>query len=574
MIKSLLESLQEADEALLYALSHIWDVSLMEIPKEQHKRVITGAMLNPQNAEKVWGKLSEKARQAIQTLVAGKGGYMLTKQFEAIFGKLEKTGRAKVQEELKSPKTITSELYYRGILASGFTNATNNQDIHPVYYVPEDLVKALPLHKTQYEHLKDEIAEEIALLGGHDSEIKPLEALDDDEIEGIVMANTSIVDDMTTLLAYLRLHSAGVEGDSFLPVDSERILPHLFNPSAERLTFMLCVGVSAELIDVQEGRAHPQRQSLNWLKLSRPEQIKTLAEAWGKSVIYQDIWHVEGLHPEAGFEYDATLARSVLMSFLRKTAPTNPKAWWDVEQFINTIKRHEPHFQRPNADYERWYIRNTQGEFLRGFESWEAVEGALIEFLLQNPLHWLGLCDIAEDAVRLNAYGRGMIGIIPFPLQPDTPEKITVLPDNTVLVSRKFNRQDRYTIARFSEWVSHEDLFTYRITPKSLATAQEQGITNDKIEAFLKRHADAPLPQSLLRQLSLTQSGTLGHVSLEQVTVLHTTSSEMLDRIFNDPTLRRYLGARLGETTVIVRESQSTELANALAQVGFKVDSL
>ena len=38
-----------------------------------------------------------------------------------------------------------------------------------------------------------------------------------------------------------------------------------------------------------------------------------------------------------------------------------------------------------------WYIRNDAGEYLSGFESWDAVEGSLIEFYIAGPMHWLGL---------------------------------------------------------------------------------------------------------------------------------------------------------------------------------------
>ena len=51
----------------------------------------------------------------------------------------------------------------------------------------------------------------------------------------------------------------------------------------------------------------------------------------------------------------------------------------------------EPDFQRPTGNYDTWYIRDTTTqEFLKGFEQWDAVEGALLRFLFRGPLHWLG----------------------------------------------------------------------------------------------------------------------------------------------------------------------------------------
>ena len=51
----------------------------------------------------------------------------------------------------------------------------------------------------------------------------------------------------------------------------------------------------------------------------------------------------------------------------------------------------------------------TRGEYLSGFESWDAVEGSLIEFYIVGPMHWLGLVDVGDDVLRLTAYGRAFL---------------------------------------------------------------------------------------------------------------------------------------------------------------------
>ena len=42
-------------------------------------------------------------------------------------------------------------------------------------------------------------------------------------------------------------------------------------------------------------------------------------------------------------------------------------------------------------------------------------EGALLEFYLFGPMHWLGLVDVADDAARLTAYGRAALKLGPWP---------------------------------------------------------------------------------------------------------------------------------------------------------------
>ncbi|NIO71720.1 MAG: hypothetical protein GTN71_22490, partial [Anaerolineae bacterium] len=51
------------------------------------------------------------------------------------------------------------------------------------------------------------------------------------------------------------------------------------------------------------------------------------------------------------------------------------------------IKESDPDFQRPDGDYSSWYIRQADtGRYLSGFESWDQVEGALIAYLIAQPL--------------------------------------------------------------------------------------------------------------------------------------------------------------------------------------------
>jgi hypothetical protein len=570
-MESLLVVLQNLDAGIHLALADVWGINASKVKGEALPQALYDAMHTPERAERVWDMLDDRARGALQMLLANKQHKMLKTQFELLHGKLDKMGRNQIERERphKQPKTVTQALYYRGLLAEGFDKDSKG-NIVPIVFVPQELVAVLPIHKTQYANLKDDLLAEAPQ--GAPQQAQALAPLDEEDIEAPRLADTAIVDDMTTLLAYLRLYSAGVEGDSFLPVDAERILPHLLKPDAERLTFMLCIGVSADLIAVQDGRAYPRREgSQKWLSLPRWAQIKHLAEAWRDGDIYQDMWHVTGLHPDPeAFAYDSVVARHAIVGFLHKFPPSNAKAWWGVQDFIDTVKAHEPHFQRPNGDYDSWYIRNSHDEYLRGFESWDAVEGALIEFLLYAPLHWLGLMDTAEDAVRLNAYGRGFVGLAPFPQPAETPEKVHLKPDGTLWVTRKASRADRYQVARFAEWLSDGEPFTYRITTHSIELAHEQGITPAHIEAFLKKHAEA-LPAPLIRLLSLTQAGALAQVTLESMVVLRTTSVDVLDRIFNEPSLRRYLGARLGETAVAVRADAVDALKGALGQHGFKL---
>ena len=267
-------------------------------------------------------------------------------------------------------------------------------------------------------------------------ELPPMMELTDEDVENIRRADSSIVDDMTTFLAYLQSDNVLIDSETIAETNRQTITPHLLTKGETRLAFLLGLGVSADLITTTEGKAFPRRaEARTWLTTSRHEQVKILAEAWRRSIAYRDLWHVPGLHPEdSGWAYDPVVGRGAFMGFLAEFAPE--QNWLSVDDFIETVKDVEPDFQRPGGDFESWYIRNDAGEYLNGFESWDAVEGALLEFYLMGPMHWLGLVDVAEDAVRMTAYGRAFMNLAPWPQGAEDNEIVAIKPDGTLLASR------------------------------------------------------------------------------------------------------------------------------------------
>jgi hypothetical protein len=75
--------------------------------------------------------------------------------------------------------------------------------------------------------------------------------------------------------------------------------------------------------------------------------------------------------------------------------------WWNLPSFVNAIHDIQPDFQRPAGDYDSWFIRkDNSDDFLRGFSSWDEVDGALLRFLITGPLHWLGFYDLAAPDLQ------------------------------------------------------------------------------------------------------------------------------------------------------------------------------
>ncbi|MCA9907742.1 MAG: helicase-associated domain-containing protein [Anaerolineae bacterium] len=565
---SLLRTLQDSEPALLPILAARWQVKIDPKDREVAVKLIANAMLDQSRVEQMWGSISDAERGALQ-VIASNQGKMPESMFTRLFGEIRRMGAGQIEREQphEHPAGTAEALFYHGLIGIAFE--TSNAGPRAIVYVPDDLFTILPFHKTAYEHL-DEIDDE-AFTDDEDQtvELTPLEQPD-----SIKPADTSIVDDMTTLLAHIQLYAPALADDML--DDADTLLPYLLVPERERLVFLIGLAASADTIEVQEGRVYVKRaETRRWLGATRSEQVRMLAQTWRASELYHDLWHVPGLLVErdAGTmpQYNPVPPREAAIDLLANLAPR--EQWWSQDAFIDAMKQHDRDFQRPNGDYDNWYIRSTHGEYLAGEESWDAVEGALLYYYLNGPFHWLGLLDVADGAARLTAYGRAFVAGRNWPNPPENPEKIALKDDGTILVPRKAARIDRFQVARVTTWVSSGDPFAYRLDGASISKAAEQGINVGHISGFLTKAAgDQPLPAPMTRLLENWRGGFSATASVEKALVLRTTSSDTLDFIYDTPALRRYLGARLGPMAVIVRADQLEDLQMALGVHGIQID--
>lgn len=566
-MKNLLATLHDCDPGMLPTLAEIWSVDSKSLSSDELIRQLQRAMLDPQQAEAAWDKLDEPARTALQLLVSSAQGRMKVAQFERFYGEIRKLGRAQIKREQPhlQGQSLAETLYYRGFIGEGFDKVDDH--LIGFVYVPTDLIEALPLHKTSFGDLAAESAPA-------QDELPRIGLVDD--VDEVIPADTSIVDDMTTLLALLQAEARPLEseGERFVATAAESFKPHLLRPSQARLAFMLGVGLSAELIARQDDKAQPSRnQARTWLGASRAEQIRALARAWLDSQSYRDMWHIPGLYPDdSGWSYDAAAARKAVMELLGDLLPE--QGWVSINDLIEIIKEFEPDFQRPDGDYDQWYIRNDAGEYLSGFESWDAVEGSLIEFYIVGPMHWLGLVDIGEDVLRLTAYGRAFLGLSEWPQVQERTTRIEIRQDGQLLASRRVNRFERFQLARFARCAGAADPYVYTLDAPGIQRAAAQGISTQHIQAFVTRQLEGkPMPLPIVKLLRNWRDGAKTTVTFEALTVLRTTAEGTLDKIFAIPALRRYLGARLGPMACVVRDGQWQTLQTRLGEHGIEVDS-
>lgn len=102
--------------------------------------------------------------------------------------------------------------------------------------------------------------------------------------------------------------------------------------------------------------------------------------------------------------------------------------------------------------------------------------------------------------------------------------------------------------------------------------ARAQGIALDVIRSFLRRASEAELPASVSRLLDQWERSGGAAARLMRGVVLRIPAEDTMKIVTETPELRRYLGATLGPTAVMVRPGQEQELAAALQAHGILVE--
>ena len=571
------QTLSRYDLELLKVIANRWDVDLgTRDPKIAVDKLVP-AMRDPAKLSGVWARLDEKPRQTLQTLL-GSGGKMASAMFNRLFGEIRVMGADKLAREKPylNPQSDAEALYYHGLIAIG--QDTGKTGVQPVIYIPTDLIPLMPTNRTGYDLRAPAPA----------APIPPAGSSGKAEPGGVRLADTALVDDMTTFMAWCQTHPVTpVDNNGYVTIapEAQQALKPYFIGQASTARIALLLALSADLgIGALQGdlwRMHPSAQT--WFTQSRSDQARTLAEAWQKSVFYNDLLYVTQIKVETSAQApnDPLLARQAVVTFL-ELVPGDE--WWSLDELIAEIKENEADFQRPAGNYNTWYIRDAQtNTYLNGFESWDKVEGNLLRFILLGVMNSLGLLDTAErgSLCRLTAYGRAFIGQGEWPRKSDDPVTLVIRKDGSTDLPREANRYTRFQLARFSEWISagsgsgggSGSPYTYRITAASLGMAREQQFVPDQVGAFLRQISADNVPEPVLRLIATWGQSRAQSATLERLIVLQTPTAELLRTIESTPDLRRYLSTPLGPNAVAVRADQWAALFTALQEHGIPIES-
>jgi hypothetical protein len=496
---------------------------------EAAREELSVSLLEPELFAEIIDSLSPEADAAITALV-NSGGRIPWPTFARKYGEIREAGAGKRDREklYLHPISATEILYYRGLLGRAFFETKKGPQ--EFAYIPDDLLPLLDREEQEEQPKEPSTTEPLgrAASPGEKGYESP--------------ANDSILDDATTILAAFRRGIAPPETRT--PTSILQALLH-----------------AAGLLKGTTPQPEPVKA---FLEMPRPDALSFLQNAWVESDTFNELWLMPGMICEGEWKNQPQETRDFLLNLL-DAIPEGK--WWSLNAFVRDIKQKYADFQRPAGDYDSWFVkRASDGQYLRGFSSWDQVDGALIKFFITNLLYWLGQVDLctAEGATEPTSF-RVISSESPVASKED--KKLHVSSQGVISVPRLAPRVVRYQVSRFGEWDEpKEDAYRYRISTNSLAKAKEQGLKVEHLLALLSRHTDAGVPPSLVKALKRWEvNGTEARIQTQ--VILKVSRPEVLEEM-RKSRAAKFLGEVIGPTTVIVKSGAIQKVMEALTELG------
>lgn len=526
------QSLFKTDIGHLRIVAELWGLELESNDFAPALEELCASLLDLEAVAETLGILPTDARSALEALVRA-DGKIEWPVFARKYGDVRDMGAGKRDRERPhlSPVSAAEALYYRALLAKAFFDT--EKGAQEFAYVPEDLLEIIA-HET----------DDRGAVGNSEPLGRPATPL---EKAFEIPATDHILDDATTYLAALRI------GENDCKSRFKRDLQSLLETA----------GV------IKDNGLHPEAVK-KFLEAPRADASSMLYDAWLNSTDFDELRLIPGIVCEGEWRNQPQVTREFLVNLVNDVPPGK---WWSIPAFVKAIKDKYPDFQRPAGDYDSWFIRReSDGAYLRGFAYWDAVDGALVKYVIQT-LHWLGKVDLAapeegKDATAFRVFSSKVESQKSNDLQPATFDgKITITSNGRIVISRMFSRTVRYQLSRFCEWDEPKgDDYLYRVTAESLRRSTEQGLKAEQLLAMLVKYTNGTVPPALVKGLKRWDAHG-PEARVESLLVLRVSKPEIMEEIRKSKA-GKFLGELLSPTAVVVNGGAIQKVLAELAELG------
>ncbi len=533
----LLHMLIDHDPEMIKIIARKWGFGLESPAQLNAAKELASLMLAPGESGRILSLLPASAGDCLSG-IRGAGGKTLWQDFVRRSGPIREMGLARRDREAPhaTPLGAAEILWYYGLIGRAFFDV--GDELQEYAFIPDEFMELIPEQS--------------------DSVVNPkVTSIDFKYLHIIHEADDRILDHLTSYLAVVRSGN-----------DPQELVDEFKRPSIPECEHLL---MSCGLIDC-EGKPLPEAVK-SFLAKPRGEALSLLFSKWLSSQSFNELRLMPGIILEGIWKNDPFKSRHVIMERIRAL---DGSSWWSIDSFISHLKITQPDFQRPGGDYDSWMIRSRKnGNNLRGYEYWDQVDGALIRYILQGPLHWLGYLDLGNtgkgsppEAFRLSRFAGSLTQERQLDGLPEELAHVTALRNGTLTCPRDVPRSVRYLLARFCERAGITDKgYLYRITSRSLKQAASQGLQIEQLMTLLTRHSGGALPTTLVTALQRVANNGL-QVFLRQVVILRVSSPEVMLEIRNSP-IGRFLGESLSPTIVVLAPTAIEKIVPRLMELGY-----
>lgn len=537
---SLIETLIDYESDLLDMIVEQWGLDQDMDPGKNKPKQISNLLANEELTREIIQALPQEALSALIRLTRNNGRLLLD-QFKREFGNLREMGAAR-REKLRPdrhPASTTEILFYKGLIARAFFK--EGKEPLEFVYIPDEFLHVME------NFIVNEHAASNPVLPGY-------------RAERIFKTDDYILEHACTFLAALR---------AAIPIETIK----LESPEIA-INFLQQLLTEAGLLNTK-GQAQPKKIGA-FLEAPHARAFTHLVRSWRNSQLVDETQLLADLEFEGSMKINPFSIREKVLSILIQIPNTN---WLDISEFCTWVKTFQPDLFRTGGEYDSWIIKNSSsGQYVKGFESWDQVEGELLTIMITGPLFWMGMVDLGArtriDQPTLFRPSRWMSDLLAgddIQYKKQETEIFVVNKDGSLSLDKSFPLSIRYQIARFCKWNEHKKgKYHYQINHTALQKAIQQGLQVGQLITLINKYGKKPVPPYVTEALERWKQNDL-EAFFESVVLLRARSAAILDQLMASRA-KAHILARLNDSTAIVKRSSVIKIKDALLDLGIIAD--
>lgn len=539
-MRTLEDALNNIPTAILRQMAEFWEVP--EVDESGRPALLAGLQERMGQAvlvQRALERLDDEEMAALRSILAA-GGWMQAALLAQTYGALRSPGLTSREAESLN---VTERLYRKGFIFRAF--AAQEDWSGAVFFVPGELEPFLPrVPRVSPRDLLQPLASQ---------QVLP------------IPADRSLHRDLAGLLALLqRERFVPKGGDWPVPLEQalEELLPARYPAYAG---FCLSLARQAGFFGANlENVLRPTAEGRQWLRALPWLRAQVLFRAWQQDLSWDELAAVPGLLVDRSGPAEPGGPRRRV---LQQLGECFPGTWYSFSSWMEFMHARDPGFLyaggRPRVRLER------SGEVPRGPDAWDQIEGGYLRFLLEGPLHALGLVDLGrqrdEDAFRVTPLGQALLHPEMAPPEMDD-EPVMVEGNFEVWVPLEASPYVVFVLEGCAERVRWDQLVQYRLTRPTLQRALQRGLQGERLLNLLARYGRGEVPQNVVFSLQEWASA-YGRLRLHRSLLLSAQDAPLLEEILSDPQVSQACAARLSPTVAQVGEEQVEALLERLGQL-------